>query len=70
MSSLQGMSKFLFMSMTGPKVPQRIQVVSILLHEAQPVLGLFCLHLNTIGRSGHMKSIIRRDNWLGFRLYG
>jgi len=32
------------MSMTGPKVAQRIQVVSILLHEAKPVLELFCLH--------------------------
>jgi len=54
MSSLQDMSNdhfnFLFVSMTGPKVAQRIQVVSILLHhEAIPVLGLFCLHLNTIG---------------------
>jgi len=44
MSSLQDMSNFLFMSMTGPKVAQRIQVVSILLHEAKPVLELFCLH--------------------------
>jgi len=35
--------------MTGLTVLQRIQVVSILLHEAKPVLGLFCLHLNTIG---------------------
>jgi len=35
------MSNFLFMSMTGPKVAQRIQVVSDLLHEAKPVLGLF-----------------------------
>jgi len=34
MSSLEGMSNFLFVSMTGPKVAQRIQVVSILLHEA------------------------------------
>jgi len=34
--------------MTGPKVRQRIQVVSILLHEAKLVLGLFCLPLNTI----------------------
>jgi len=34
--------------MTGPKVLQRIQVVPILLHEANPVLGLFCIHLNTI----------------------
>ena len=24
------------------------QVVSVLLHEAKPVLGLFCLHFNTI----------------------
>ena len=43
------MSHFLFISMTGPKVAQRIQVVSILLHEEKLVLGLFCLHLNTIG---------------------
>jgi len=51
MSSLQGMSSFLFINMTGAKgkVAQRIQVVSSLFHEAKPVLGLFCLHLNTIG---------------------
>jgi len=49
MSSLQDMSNFLFISMTEPKVAQCIQVVSILLHEIKPVLGLFCLHLNTIG---------------------
>jgi len=49
MSSLQDMSNFLFMSMTGPKVAQYIQVVSILLHEVKPVQGLFCLYLNTIG---------------------
>jgi len=49
MSSLQHMSDFLFVSMTGPKMAQRIQAVSILLYEAKPVLGLFCLHLNTIG---------------------
>jgi len=35
--------------MTGPKVAQRIHVVSILLHEAKSVLVLFCLDLNTIG---------------------
>jgi len=35
--------------MTGPKVTQRIQIVPILLHEAKPVLGLFWLHLNTVG---------------------
>jgi len=34
MSSLQDMSNFLFISMTGPKMAQHIQVVSILLHEA------------------------------------
>jgi len=49
MSSLQDMSNYLFMIITGPKVAQRIKVVSILLHEAKPVLGLYCLHLNTIG---------------------
>jgi len=49
MSSLQDMSNFLFMSMTGQKVAGRFQVVSILLHETIPVLRLFCLHLNTIG---------------------
>jgi len=49
MSSLQDMSNFLFTSMTGPKVAQCIQVVSILLHEAKTVMGLFCLQLNTIG---------------------
>jgi len=38
MSSLQDMSNFLFISMTGPKVAQCIQVVSILLHEPKPVL--------------------------------
>jgi len=48
MSSLRDMSNFLFISMTGPKVAQRIQVVSILLHEAKAMLGIFCLHLNTI----------------------
>ena len=38
-----------------PEVAQRIQVASILLHEAKPVLGLFCLHLNAIGWSGHVQ---------------
>jgi len=48
MSSLEDMSNFLFINMTGPKVAQRIQVVPNLLHQAKLVLGLFCLHLNTI----------------------
>ena len=39
----------------------------ILLHEAKPVLALFCLHLNTIGWSGHVTITIRRDNWLAFK---
>jgi len=30
--------------MTGPNVAQRIQVVSLLLHEAKLVLGIFCLN--------------------------
>ena len=46
---------------------QRIQVVSILLHEAKPVLGLSCLWLKTIGRNGHVTSTICRENWLGFK---
>jgi len=45
----QDMSNFVFISFTGPKVVQGIQVVFILLHEAKPVLGLFCLHFNTVG---------------------
>ena len=66
-SSLQDLSNFLFISMTGLKVVQHTQVVSILLHEAKRVLGLFCLHLNTIGWSGHVTSTIHRDNWLAFK---
>jgi len=31
------------------------------------MLGLFCLHLNTIGRSGHVTSTTRRDNLLGVK---
>jgi len=65
MSSLQYMSNFLFINMTGPKVIQRIQV-STLLHEAKSVLGQVCLHLNTMAWSRHMTSMIRRDTWLGF----
>jgi len=34
---------------TGPKMGHHIQVVSIVLHKAKTVLGLFCLQLNTIG---------------------
>ena len=49
MSNLQDMSNFLFISMAAPKVAKRIHAVYILHHEVKPVLGLFCLHLNTIG---------------------
>jgi len=48
-------------------VAQCIQAVSILLHVAKPVWGLFYLDLNTIDWSRHVASTIRRDNWLGFK---
>jgi len=48
-------------------VAQRIQVVAILLHKAKSVLGLFCLHLNTVDGSGLVTSTIRRNKWLGFK---
>jgi len=58
------MSNFLFMGMTGLKVAQLIHhVVSILLHEAKPVLGLFYLHLNTIGWSGHVHGCNAEKRW-------
>jgi len=51
MSSLQDMSSMLFIGigMTGPNMGQRIEVVSVMFHNAKIVLGLFCLQLNTIG---------------------
>jgi len=55
MSSLQDMSSFQFVHMTGHKVAQRIQVVSTLLQDAKPVLGLLCLHLNTTGYQATIK---------------
>ena len=58
MSSLQDMSNFLLISMTGPKVAQCIHMVSILLHEAKPVLGILCLHLNTFGWVVMCKSVV------------
>ena len=61
----EDMSNSLFTSMTGTKVIQRIQVSTLL--RGKSVLGLVCLHLDTIGWSSHMTSMIRRDNWLGFR---
>jgi len=38
------------------------QVVSILLHEAKPVLGLFCLHLNTL-----VEVAMSQAQYLGFK---
>ena len=64
MSSLQDMSNFPFISMTGPKMHSG-SVYSA--SEPKPMLGLFCLHLNTISRSGHVTSTIHRDNLLGFK---
>jgi len=31
------------------------------------VLGLFCLHLNTVDQTGLVTSTIRRNNWLEFK---
>jgi len=66
---LRDMSNFLFrpIRVTGPNVAQRLQILSVLLHEVKPVLGLFCLYLNTVGWSGHVASTICRDNWLGLK---
>jgi len=62
------MSTFLIISVTGPKVAQRIQVVSILLHEAKPVLGLFCLHSTITGSSGHVTSRLQYAEAIGWGL--
>ena len=62
---LRDMSNLLFISTTGPKVAQCIHVLSILLHEAKPVLGLFCLHLDTTGWSGHVKGCSVKKRGVG-----
>jgi len=59
MSSLQDMSDFLF-KYDRAKSAQCIQVVPILIHETEAMLGLFCLQLNTVGWSGHVTSTIHR----------
>jgi len=54
----------MFISMTGIKMAQCIRVVSILLHEAKAVLGLLCLHLNTVGWSGHVQGCsAKKEVW-------
>jgi len=43
---------------------QRIQAVFILLHEEKLVLGLFCLHLNTVGWRGHVQECSsKKEAW-------
>ena len=68
MSNLQDMSNFLFISMAAPKVAKRIHAVYILHHEVKPVLGLFCLHLNTIGWSGHVQGCSAKKRGVGMPL--
>ena len=51
-------------------VAQRIHVVSILIHEAQPVLGLFCLLLNTIDSSRHVTRTKAETIGWGLTVYG
>jgi len=51
MSSLQDMSNFLLISMTltgGQSGTTHSGNVSVLLHEAKPVLGLFCLRTQLV----------------------
>jgi len=68
MPSLQDVSNFLLMSMTGFKESGATHTGSVYsVHEAKPVQGLLCLHLNTMYWSGHVTSAIRRDNCLGFK---
>ena len=67
MSSLQEKicQSFCLQAWKGPKWYNAFKC--LLCFEAKPVVGLFWLHLNTIGWSSHMTSMTRRDNWLGFR---
>ena len=67
MSSLQEKicQTFCLQAWQGPKWYNAFKC--LLRFEAKSVLGLICLHLNTIGWSSHMTSMIRRDNWLWFR---
>jgi len=67
MSSLQEKicQTFCLQAWQGPKWHNAFQC--LLSFEAKSVLGLFCLHLNTIGWSSHMTSMIHRENCLGFR---
>jgi len=48
------MSNFLFISVTGPKEAQCIQVVSILLHEAKLCWDYFAFIWTQNGWSGHV----------------
>ena len=66
MSSLQERSNFQF-EHDGAQNTQHIQILSILLHEAYAMMGLFCLQLNIFDWSGCVTSTLRRDYWLGFK---
>ena len=78
MSSLQHMSSFLFISMTGRKVAQRIQAVVYSASWGKTCAGTICLHLkfehNWLKWSCD-KDDTQKDNglefkslWLGFRI--
>ena len=67
MSSLQYMSNFLFISMTGTKLINTFKC--LFCFEAKSVLGLFCLHLNTIAWSSHMTRYTETIGW-DLRVYG
>ena len=59
MSRLRDLSKFLFMSTTGPKVAQRIQVVSILLHYAKLCWDYFAFIWIQLVEVVMSKSVVR-----------
>jgi len=61
------MSNFLFTSMTGTKVIQRMQVSTLLRSKICAGTILPSFEHNWLKYCSHMTSMIRRDNWLGFR---
>ena len=67
MSSLQEKicQTFCLQAWQGPKWYNAFKC--LLCFEVKSVLGLFCLHLNTIDWGSRMTSMIRRENWLEFR---
>jgi len=63
----EDMSNFLFTSMTGTKVIQRMQVSTLLRSKICAGTILPSFEHNWLKYCSHMTSMIRRDNWLGFR---